>query len=143
MVPIELSWSATQVEGTLYCSARDISKQHEQERALAAAEDQLRQAQKMEAVGQLTGGIAHDFNNLLQGISGGLERIQRRIEDGRLNDIDRFIKAATESAHRAAALTHRLLAFSRRQTLDPRPTDVNRLRARDGSYRTLLVGDSG
>jgi PAS domain S-box-containing protein len=122
-----LSWSATPVEGTLYCSARDITQQREQELALAAAEDQLRQAQKMEAVGQLTGGIAHDFNNLLQGISGGLERIQRRIEDGRLNDIDRFIKAATESTHRAAALTHRLLAFSRRQTLDPRPTDVNRL----------------
>ena len=81
----------------------------------------------MEAVGQLTGGIAHDFNNLLQGISGGLERIQRRIEDGQYNDIDRFLKAATDSTHRAAALTHRLLAFSRRQTLDPRPTDVNRL----------------
>ncbi len=122
-----LSWSVTPAEGTLYFSARDITEQREQELALAAAEDQLRQAQKMEAVGQLTGGIAHDFNNLLQGISGGLERIKRRIEDGRLNDIDRFIKAATESTHRAATLTHRLLAFSRRQTLDPRPTDVNRL----------------
>ena len=121
------SWSATPVEGTLYCTARDITQQREQELALAAAEDQLRHAQKMEAVGQLTGGIAHDFNNLLQGIIGGLELIQRRIQEGRLNDIDRFIKAAAESAHRAAALTHRLLAFSRRQTLDPSPTDVNRL----------------
>ena len=122
-----LSWSATPVEGLLYCVARDITEQRKQEAALASAEDQLRQAQKMEAVGQLTGGIAHDFNNLLQGISGGIERVQKRISEGRYEDVDRFLKAASESAHRAAALTHRLLAFSRRQTLDPRPTDVNRL----------------
>jgi len=87
----------------------------------------LRQAQKMEAVGQLTGGLAHDFNNLLQGIMGALDRVQNRIEQGRLGDVDRFLKAAADSAHRAAALTHRLLAFSRQQTLDPRPTDVNKL----------------
>jgi CheY-like chemotaxis protein len=81
----------------------------------------------MEAVGQLTGGLAHDFNNLLQGIGGSLDRVQRRIAEGRIGDVDRLLNAAIESTGRAAALTHRLLAFSRRQTLDPRPTDVNRL----------------
>jgi signal transduction histidine kinase len=94
---------------------------------LQQAEEALRQSQKMEAVGQLTGGIAHDFNNLLQGILGSLERVQYRVAAGRYNEIDRLLKAAMEAGNRAAALTHRLLAFSRRQTLDPRPTDVNRL----------------
>jgi PAS domain S-box-containing protein len=94
---------------------------------LQQAEEALRQAQKMEAVGQLTGGIAHDFNNLLQGITGALDRVQHRISEGRVGDVDRFLKAALDSANRAAALTHRLLAFSRRQTLDPRPTDPNRM----------------
>jgi len=93
----------------------------------AEAEEALRQAQKMEAVGQLTGGIAHDFNNLLAGISGSLEVIERRLSQGRRDGIERFINAAQTSARRAAALTQRLLAFSRRQTLDPKPTDVNRL----------------
>ena len=91
------------------------------------AEELLRQSQKMEAVGQLTGGLAHDFNNLLAGISGALELMQVRIEQGRLKDVDRYMVAAQGATRRAAALTHRLLAFSRRQTLDPKPTDVNRL----------------
>ena len=94
---------------------------------LMSAEEALRQSQKMEAVGQLTGGLAHDFNNLLTGISGGLEMIALKISQGRLDDIERYSAAAQSAAKRAAALTHRLLAFSRRQTLDPRPTDVNRL----------------
>ena len=94
-----------------------------------AAEDALRQAQKMEAVGQLTGGLAHDFNNLLAGISGSLELMQTRMQQGRLTDVDRYMTAAQGAAKRAAALTHRLLAFSRRQTLDPKPTDVDRLAA--------------
>lgn len=94
---------------------------------LAEAHDALRQAQKMEAIGQLTGGIAHDFNNLLAGISGGLEVIERRLASGRTDGIDRFLQGVQTSAQRAAALTQRLLAFSRRQTLDPRPTDVNQL----------------
>jgi PAS domain S-box-containing protein len=93
----------------------------------AAVEDALRQAQKMEAVGQLTGGIAHDFNNLLAGISGSLEIIERKLAQGRTEGIEKFIAGAQTSAQRAAALTQRLLAFSRRQTLDPKPTDVNRL----------------
>ncbi|BBI43059.1 hypothetical protein ALP64_202994 [Pseudomonas syringae pv. actinidiae] len=94
---------------------------------LMQAEEKLRQSQKMEAVGQLTGGLAHDFNNLLAGISGALELMGTRIEQGRWSDIDKYIVTAQGAAKRAAALTHRLLAFSRRQTLDPQPTDVNRL----------------
>jgi signal transduction histidine kinase len=90
-------------------------------------EEQLRQAQKMEAVGQLTGGIAHDFNNLLAGISGSLELLQKRLDQGRFADLERYIEGAQGASRRAAALTQRLLAFSRRQTLDPKPTDVNRL----------------
>ncbi len=90
-------------------------------------EEALRQSQKMEAVGQLTGGLAHDFNNLLTGITGSLDLLSARIAQGRLKDIDRYTTAAQGAAKRAAALTHRLLAFSRRQTLDPKPTDVNRL----------------
>ncbi|MCJ2137490.1 PAS domain-containing protein [Methylobacterium sp. J-026] len=94
---------------------------------LMRAEEALRQSQKMEAVGQLTGGLAHDFNNLLAGISGSLELMQIRMQQGRLMDVDRYMMAAQGAAKRAAALTHRLLAFSRRQTLAPKPTDVNRL----------------
>ena len=94
---------------------------------LLRAEEQLRQSQKMEAVGQLTGGLAHDFNNMLTGISGALEMMQVRVQQGRLTELDRYVTAAQGAASRAAALTHRLLAFSRRQTLDPKPTDVNRL----------------
>ena len=91
------------------------------------AEDALRHAQKMEAVGQLTGGIAHDFNNMLTGIIGSLDLMQRYIAAGRSDEIGRFTDAAVSSAHRAAALTHRLLAFSRRQSLDRRPLDPNQL----------------
>ncbi|MBC9179714.1 PAS domain S-box protein [Pseudoroseomonas ludipueritiae] len=96
-------------------------------RALRKSEEQLRQSQKMEAVGQLTGGIAHDFNNLLAGISGNLELLAARTAQGRYREVERYANAAQGAARRAAALTHRLLAFSRRQTLDPRPTDANRL----------------
>ena len=94
---------------------------------LMRAEEALRQSQKMEAVGQLTGGLAHDFNNMLAGVVGSLELMQTRMLQGRVGDLDRYITAAQGAAKRAAALTHRLLAFSRRQTLDPKPTDVNRL----------------
>ena len=90
--------------------------------ALVESEDQLRQSLKMEAVGQLTGGIAHDFNNMLAGITGSLELLQRRITQGRLDEVERYIATAQSSARRAAGLTHRLLSFSRRQTLDPKPT---------------------
>ena len=87
----------------------------------------LRQAQKMEAIGQLTGGLAHDFNNLLAGISGAFELIELRLEQKRHEDIERYLLAGQGAARRAAALTQRLLAFSRRQILSPRPLAVNRL----------------
>lgn len=95
----------------------------ERERAEAA----LRQSQKMEAVGQLTGGIAHDFNNMLTGVIGALDIMKRRIASNRYEDLDRFMDAAGVSAQRAAGLTARLLAFSRRQSLDNRATDINEL----------------
>jgi PAS domain S-box-containing protein len=93
-------------------------------RELHQTEEALRQAQKMEAIGQLTGGIAHDFNNLLTGIIGALDLMQRRIASGRTAELGRFMEAASGSAQRAAALTHRLLAFARRQPLDQRAVDV-------------------
>jgi PAS domain S-box-containing protein len=98
----------------------DVTRQRE-------LEDRLRQAQKMEAVGQLTGGLAHDFNNLLTAISGAMEMMQMRLKQGRIADLPRYIGAAQTASGRAAALTHRLLAFARRQPLDPKPIDINRL----------------
>ncbi|RKK01498.1 response regulator [Pseudoroseomonas wenyumeiae] len=111
----------------LFGVGRDVTVEREQAAARERLEEQLRQSQKMEAVGQLTGGIAHDFNNLLTGISGSLELISTCMARGRIQEMERFIEVAQGAATRAAALTHRLLAFSRRQTLDPRPTDANRL----------------
>lgn len=90
-------------------------------------EDILRQSQKMEAVGQLTGGIAHDFNNMLTGIIGSLELIRRRVSRGHTEDLNSLVDLGVTSANRAAALTHRLLAFSRRQSLDSKPVDMNHL----------------
>jgi len=106
---------------------RDLTEDKAREALLTEAHEALRQSQKMEAVGQLTGGIAHDFNNLLAGISGSLELLQRRLHEGRLAGVERYIDAAQGASQRAAALTQRLLAFSRRQTLDPKPVAVNRL----------------
>ncbi len=94
---------------------------------LMAAEAALRQSQKMEAVGQLTGGIAHDFNNMLQGIAGALELMERRIGQGRAAEAARYVTAARDGVTRAAALTHQLLAFSRRQALSPKQVDLNEL----------------
>jgi PAS domain S-box-containing protein len=109
---------------------------------LLQAEEALRQSQKMEAVGQLTGGIAHDFNNLLQGIMGALNIIKKRVSEGRISEVDRFVGAALDSADRAATLTQRLLAFSRRQPIDPRPIDIGHL---IGTVEELLrrsIGES-
>jgi PAS domain S-box-containing protein len=93
----------------------------------AQAEEALRHAQKMDAIGQLTGGIAHDFNNMLTGVLGALDLIRRRVAAGRVSEIDRYIDAAMGSANRAASLTHRLLAFARRQSLNPQPVQVKRM----------------
>jgi PAS domain S-box-containing protein len=122
-----LSWNAVPRDGLIYASVRNVTEIKRQAEALRLTEEALRQSQKMEAVGQLTGGLAHDFNNLLAGISGSLELMQTRMSQGRMGDLDRYMTVAQGAAKRAAALTHRLLAFSRRQTLDPKPTNVNRL----------------
>ncbi|KWS22372.1 MULTISPECIES: hybrid sensor histidine kinase/response regulator [Pseudomonas] len=110
-----------------YLFAYDVSERLREQERLSQAEEALRQSQKMEAVGQLTGGIAHDFNNLLTGITGSLELLKTRVSQGRFNELDRYLGAAQDASKRAASLTHRLLAFSRRQTLDPKPVDINRL----------------
>jgi PAS domain S-box-containing protein len=122
-----ISWVSAPDGDLIYGSGRDITSEKEAARALAASEEALRQSQKMEAVGQLTGGLAHDFNNILTGISGSLELMQTRMAQGRFSDLDRYIAAAQSASKRAAALTHRLLAFSRRQTLDPKATAINHL----------------
>lgn len=122
-----ISWLAAPEADMIYAYGRDVSAERKHQSELETAQEALRQAQKMEAVGQLTGGLAHDFNNLLGGISGSLDLMSSRLKQGRFGDLDRHISAARDAATRAASLTHRLLAFSRRQTLDPRITDVNRL----------------
>ncbi|MBJ6123475.1 PAS domain S-box protein [Sphingomonas sp. BT553] len=122
-----VQWVAAPGPDEIFGIGRHITEAKEAEQRLAEAEGQLRQSQKMEAVGQLTGGLAHDFNNLLTGISGSLEMMAIRIGQGRMGDVEKYNTAAQAASKRAAALTHRLLAFSRRQTLDPKPTQPNRL----------------
>jgi len=122
-----LSWTAVPDNGLLYAAARDITEQKERAAELDTAREQLRQSQKLEAVGQLTGGLAHDFNNLLAAISGSLELMRRRGLDGKPADMERYVGVAQGAVKRAASLTHRLLAFSRRQTLEPKPLNANRL----------------
>jgi PAS domain S-box-containing protein len=130
-----IAWSAEPLGNIFYVVGRDVTEQR-------AVEDALRQAQKMEAVGQLTGGIAHDFNNLLQGITGSLDLVQKRISQGRIAELDRFITGAMTSANRASALTHRLLAFSRRQPLNPRPIRANPLVASMEDLLRRTLGES-
>ena len=122
-----LAWSSTAEDGFIYAVGRDVTAERNAAETLRRTEEQLRQAQKMEAVGQLTGGIAHDFNNLLTGVIGSLDLMQKRIAQGRLADVERYSTLASTSANRAAALTHRLLAFARRQPLDPKSVNVNQL----------------
>ena len=122
-----IGWTAAASDGVIFALGKHMTAEKERSEALRITEDALRQSQKMEAVGQLTGGLAHDFNNLLMGVSGNIELLKNRVTKGRTEDLGRYINAALEGSRRAAALTHRLLAFSRRQTLDPKPTDVDRL----------------
>jgi len=122
-----LSWTGVSDKDRNYAVARDVTAEKAAAERLRATEEALLQSQKMEAVGQLTGGIAHDFNNLLTGIVGSLDLLQTRLGQGRIDNAARYINAAMTSANRAAALTHRLLAFARRQPLIPKNVDVNAL----------------
>ena len=137
-----ISWHTSMEEGIVYGYGRDITEQKANADALAVAEDALRHAQKMEAVGQLTGGIAHDFNNLLTGIIGSLDMMKRRIAQNQFEDAGRYATAATTSANRAASLTQRLLAFSRRQPLDPKLVDVNELVRGMGELIRRSIGET-
>ncbi len=129
-----IAWNAEPLGDTFYVVGRNVTEQRRVEEA-------LRQSQKMEAVGQLTGGIAHDFNNLLQGIIGGLGQLEKRLAQGRLSDLDRYIAGAMQAAKRAAALTHRLLAFSRRQPLDAKPVSANLLVASMADLLRRTMGE--
>jgi PAS domain S-box-containing protein len=122
-----VSWNTSVEDGLIYANGRDITADKAQADALADAESQLRQAQKMEAVGQLTGGIAHDFNNMLAVVLGSLDLLQRRGEH--TPQSRRYIEAAMDGARRSASLTQRLLAFSRQQPLKPEALDANKLMA--------------
>jgi len=122
-----ISWVGIPDDGLVYCTGRDITVEHAAEDELASAQDALRQSQKMEVIGHLTGGIAHDFNNLLTGVIAAIDIVRRRMATGKLDDLQRFMEAASSSAKRAAALTHRLLAFARPQSLDVKSNDINGL----------------
>lgn len=125
--PRWVTWYTSTAGDSMYAYGRHVTAEKLQAEALRHTEEQLRQSQKMEAVGQLTGGIAHDFNNILTGIMGSLELMQMRINQGQPESINRYMKTAMESSQRAAALTHRLLAFARRQPLDPKPVNAGSL----------------
>jgi PAS domain S-box-containing protein len=122
-----LSWTVVPQGRLLYMAGRDLTEEKQGQEALRQAEEALRQSQKMEAIGQLTGGLAHDFNNMLAGVVGNLELGRFHFNAGRVEVLPRYLDGAQQAAQRAATITHRLLAFARRQTLEPRPTDVNEL----------------
>jgi PAS domain S-box-containing protein len=113
---ITISWTAVPEGEVFYAVGRDVTREKERE-------EQLRQAQKMEAVGQLTGGIAHDFNNLLTAVLGSLELLRKRLPTGD-ERVSRLLDNAVQGAQRGASLTQRLLAFSRGQALNPKAVDV-------------------
>src|SRR4051812_18587718 len=137
-----LSWTGVSDRDRNYAVARDVTAEKAAAERLRATEEALQQSQKMEAVGQLTGGIAHDFNNLLTGIVGSLDLLQTRLNQGRLDNVTRYIQSAMTSANRAAALTHRLLAFARRQPLIPKSVDVNQLVASLEDLLRRTIGET-
>lgn len=136
---IDLSESELRLQRTLETLEQQVEERTAQ---LRNNEEALRQSQKMEAVGQLTGGIAHDFNNMLTGIIGSLELLRRRVSRGKLDDLDSLIDLGVTSANRAAALTHRLLAFSRRQSLDSKPVEINQLVSSMGELLQRSINES-
>lgn len=136
---IDLSQSELRLQTTLETLEQQVEERTAQ---LRHNEEALRQAQKMEAVGQLTGGIAHDFNNMLTGIIGSLELLRRRLARGRTDDLDSLIDLGVTSANRAAGLTHRLLAFSRRQSLDSKPVEMNTLVVSMGELLQRSINES-
>jgi PAS domain S-box-containing protein len=134
-----ISWMATPEDDSIYASGRDVTAEKEAAAHLALAQDQLRQSQKMEAVGQLTGGVAHDFNNLLQVISGNLQMLDRHI-DGQAAS-RRYLNNALAATQRGGKLASQLLAFSRRQPLQPRVIHLGRFIAgMDDLLRQALGG---
>jgi signal transduction histidine kinase len=136
---IDLSQSELRLQNTLETLEQQVEERTAQ---LCHNEEALRQSQKMEAVGQLTGGIAHDFNNMLTGIIGSLELLRRRLARGRTDDLDGLIDLGVTSANRAAGLTHRLLAFSRRQSLDSKPVNMNTLVVSMGELLQRSINES-
>ncbi|TKJ62145.1 MULTISPECIES: ATP-binding protein [Pseudomonas] len=136
---IDLGESELRLQRTLETLEQQVEERTAQ---LRNNEEALRQSQKMEAVGQLTGGIAHDFNNMLTGIIGSLELLRRRVARGKLDDLDSLIDLGVTSANRAAGLTHRLLAFSRRQSLDSKPVNINQLVSSMGELLQRSINES-
>jgi PAS domain S-box-containing protein len=138
-----LSWTTRTQDGLTYCAARDVTEQRATEAALRAAEEQARQAQKLEAIGQLTGGLAHDFNNLLQVVSTNLELIDEAAgSPGATASFRRRHAAAADAVRRGAALTRQLLAFARKQPLDPRVLDPGRLLREQGELLRRTLGET-
>jgi PAS domain S-box-containing protein len=132
-----IAWVAAPEGGLIYASGRDVTEERRKEEALTAAQDALRQAQKMEAIGQLTGGVAHDFNNLLTIIRSSVDFLRRRElpEERRL----RYVDAIADTVERASKLTRQLLAFARRQALKPEVFDIaDRIRSITDMLRTIV-----
>jgi len=121
-----ISWAALLEDDRVYGTGRDVTSEIEAARELSLTQEALRQAQKMEAVGQLTGGVAHDFNNMLAVVLGSLELLDRRLDPDDLR-AKRHLGSALEAARRSVTLTQRLLAFSRQQPLQPEALSPNRL----------------
>jgi PAS domain S-box-containing protein len=140
--PIELSLTPVETEGGGMFTAwiRDLSERRSAEEALRHSEMQLRQAQKMEAVGRLAGGVAHDFNNVLTAIFGYADLLLDSFgddDDTRRADVEEIKRAA----NRAAALTRQLLAFSRKQVMQPRRVNLNEIILNLQTLLAKLVGD--
>jgi signal transduction histidine kinase/CheY-like chemotaxis protein len=136
-----LLWSAQPIvkEGIVYAAARDISVRKGSEEALRRSEEQLRQSQKMEAIGQLAGGVSHDFNNLLTAILGYAELMAMRLKPG--DPLLRDVAEIRKAADRASALTRQLLAFSRKQLLSPRIVDLNAVVKQMESLLNRVIGE--